>query len=236
MISANKILFRRVLFYMSIMMVLSTVMSAKAYAGVVLGNTRIIYPADSSEVTLGLKNTETSQTFLVQSVIEDARGEKQQNFVVTPPLFVLKPGSENKLRIFHKTLIPMAGDRETLFWMSIKAIPSASRQEDGNFVQFAVTNRIKLLYRPKGLKVPDDSVWKKISFSRRGNDVVMHNPTRYYMNIGSVKAGDNFAESLTLAPDETKAIFKNFTTGKSAEVIFINDFGGESEKVIVPVS
>lgn len=236
MISANKILFRRVLFYMSIMMVLSTVISAKAYAGVVLGNTRIIYPADSSEVTLGLKNTETSQTFLVQSVIEDARGEKQQTFVVTPPLFVLKPGSENKLRIFHKTLIPMASDRESLFWINIKAIPSASRQEDGNFVLFSVTNRIKLLYRPKGLTIPDEVIWKKITFSSLGDDLVMSNPTPYYMNISSLRAGSNFSENLTLAPQETIVVGKKLPLGTRAEVVFINDFGGESDKVTVPVT
>lgn len=217
-------------------MAISLLFAFKSYAGVVLGNTRLIYPADSKEVTLSLKNTETSQTFLVQSVIESAQGEKQQNFAVTPPLFVLKPGGENKLRVFLKNSAPMSADRETLFWMSIKAVPSASREEEGNFVQFAVTNRIKLLYRPNGLKMPDESVWKKITLTKRGNDLVMTNPTAYYMNISSLKAGSTVSENLTLAPHETQVLGKQQPAGTKAEVVFINDFGGESEKVIVQVT
>lgn len=235
MISDNKICFR-VELACFLILAFSVLMSDKTHAGVVLGNTRLIYPADQKEVTLPLKNTETSQTFLVQSVIENARGEKQENFLVTPPLFVLKPGGENKLRVFLKTLIPMAQDRETLFWMSIKAVPSASRHEEGNFVQFAVTNRIKLLYRPKGLAEPDDAVWKKITLSSRDGGLSISNPTPYYMNISSLRAGSVFSENLTLAPQESQVVGNRLPVGTKAEVVFINDFGGESEKVIVPVT
>lgn len=207
-----------------------------ARAGVVLGATRLIYPSDAKEMTLSLKNTERSQTFLVQSVIEDARSEKQPHFVVTPPLFVLKPEGENKLRIFLKNATPMSANKETLFWISVKAVPSISKQEEGNFVQFAVTNRIKLLYRPKGLASPDEAVWRKISFSRRGKELLVHNPTSYYMHIASVHAGQRLYERLTLAPDETQVLGSTSVAGNIAEVVFINDFGGESSKVTVPVN
>lgn len=235
MISDNKICFR-VALVCYLILAFFVLMSDKTHAGVVLGNTRLIYPADTKEVTLPLKNTETSQTFLVQSVIENARGEKQESFVVTPPLFVLKPGGQNKLRVFLKNLIPMAQDRETLFWMSIKAVPSASRHEEGNFVQFAVTNRIKLLYRPKELAEPDDTVWKKITLSSRDGGLLISNPTPYYMNISSLRAGSIFSENLTLAPQESQVVGNRLPVGTKAEVVFINDFGGETEKVIVPVT
>jgi fimbrial chaperone protein len=234
LIPVNNILYRCVLAGMFIM-TLTVLMSVKTYAGVVLGNTRLIYPANSKEVTLSLKNTETSQTFLVQSVIETVRGEKQHNFVVTPPLFVLKPGGENKLRVFLKTLATMPADKETLFWMSIQAVPHSIRQEQGNFVQFSVTNRIKLLYRPNGLALPDESVWQKITFSSRGDDLVMYNPTPYYMNISSLRVGSVFSENLTLSPDETQVVGKKPSSGTKAEVVFINDFGGDSGKITVPV-
>ncbi|MGE6178854.1 fimbrial biogenesis chaperone [Aeromonas salmonicida] len=214
---------------------LSMLMVSTAHAGVVLGATRVIYPAELKEVTLPLKNTETSQTFLVQSVIESATGDKQPNFVVTPPLFVLKAGGENKLRVFLKTVVPMPLDRETLFWMSIKAVPSALKQE-GNFVQFAITNRIKLLYRPKGLVMPDNDIWKKVEVSVREKEVVMANPTPYYMNIASVTLGPLVLENLTLAPFATQVVGKTTTAVKQADVVFINDFGGDSDKITVPVT
>lgn len=212
------------------------VTTSNAYAGVVLSQTRIIYPAESSEVTLGLKNTDVAQTFLVQSIIESANGKKQKNFSVNPPLFILKPRGENKIRVFYKSLTTLATDKETLFWVNIKAIPSSNQEEKGNFIHFAVTNRIKLLYRPKGLSVPGETVWQKIKFSRRGDKVVMYNPTPYYMNILSVKSGKVFKENLTLSPYESHAIETNSTEGSNAEVVFINDLGGESKTITVPLT
>jgi len=210
--------------------------SMHAAAGVVLGNTRLIYPSESREVMLPLKNTETSQTFLVQSVIENAEGGKQNNFVVTPPLFVLKPSGENKLRVLMKTSTLLPTDRETLFWMSVKAVPSAERNLEGNFVQFAITNRIKLIYRPKEIGIPDENIWEKITVSRRGENVVMHNPTPFYMNIAFARTGNIIKESITLAPQETQVLGSWNDAGKSAEVVFISDFGSESNKVAVPIN
>ncbi len=210
--------------------------SAEVQAGVVLGNTRVIYPSAAKEVTLALKNTEIAQAFLVKSTIENAEGEKQNNFVATPPLLILKPGGENKLRVFLKTSTPLAENRETLFWMSIMAVPSSERSEKGNFVQFAITNKIKLLYRPMVLGVPDEKTWEKINFRMQGDEVVVHNPTPYYMNIASFRTGNLNLESLTLAPGETQTIGLRSSAGRTAEVVFINDFGGESEKIMVPVT
>lgn len=211
-------------------------LSMQASAGVVLGNTRLIYPSDAKEIILSLKNTEKHQNFLVQSTIEGDNDKKQQNFFITPPLFVMKPNSENKIRVFLKTVAPMPLNRETLFWMSIKAVPSSERRKEGNFVQFAVTNKIKLFYRPKALGTPDDKTWRKITFSSRGNEVVVHNPTPFYMNIASINTGSLVIESLTLSPNDTMVVAKKSEIGSVAEVVFINDFGGESKKMIIPVT
>ena len=40
--------------------------------------------------------------------------------------------------------------QESLFWLNIKAIPSASKQT--NALQIAVKTRIKLIYRPESLR------------------------------------------------------------------------------------
>ena len=40
--------------------------------------------------------------------------------------------------------------QESLFWLNIKAIPSASKQM--NSLQIAVKTRIKLIYRPEALR------------------------------------------------------------------------------------
>ncbi|WP_219558676.1 fimbria/pilus periplasmic chaperone, partial [Klebsiella michiganensis] len=46
-------------------------------------------------------------------------------------------------------------DRETLFWMNVKAIPSMDKSKlSDNTLQLAIISRIKLYYRPAKLALP----------------------------------------------------------------------------------
>lgn len=65
---------------------------------------------------------------------------------MTPPLFVSEAKSENTLRIIYAGA-PLPKDRESLFWMNVKAIPSVNKNslEGKNVLQLAILSRIKLL-------------------------------------------------------------------------------------------
>ncbi|EOI1371840.1 fimbria/pilus periplasmic chaperone, partial [Serratia marcescens] len=56
-----------------------------AEAGVALGATRVIYPAEQKQVTLGVSNNNDKDTFLIQSWVENDDGQKEGRFVITPP-------------------------------------------------------------------------------------------------------------------------------------------------------
>jgi fimbrial chaperone protein len=46
-------------------------------------------------------------------------------------------------------------DRESLFWMNVKAIPSMDKSKlSDNTLQLAIISRIKLYYRPAKLALP----------------------------------------------------------------------------------
>ncbi|MEX3099163.1 fimbria/pilus periplasmic chaperone, partial [Serratia ureilytica] len=60
----------------------------RAEAGVALGATRVIYPAEQKQVTLGVSNNNDKDTFLIQSWVENDDGQKEGRFVITPPLFL----------------------------------------------------------------------------------------------------------------------------------------------------
>ncbi len=47
---------------------------------------------------------------------------KRSQFVITPPLFSMQ-GKKNTLRIINATNHQLPGDRESLFWVNVKAIP-----------------------------------------------------------------------------------------------------------------
>ena len=93
--------------------------SAHAAGGIALGATRIIYPADAKQTAVWIRNSHTNERFLVNSWIENSSGVKEKSFIITPPLFVSEPKSENTLRIIY-TGPPLAADRESLFWMNVK--------------------------------------------------------------------------------------------------------------------
>lgn len=123
--------------------------SAHAAGGIALGATRIIYPADAQQTAVWIRNSHTNERFLVNSWIENSSGVKEKSFIITPPLFVSEPKSENTLRIIY-TGPPLAADRESLFWMNVKTIPSVDKNalNGRNVLQLAILSRMKLFLRP----------------------------------------------------------------------------------------
>lgn len=63
-------------------------------------------------------------------------------------MYRLDSGQKNIERIVATGSLPQT--KESLFWINIKAIPSASKQM--NSLQIAVKTRIKLIYRPVTLR------------------------------------------------------------------------------------
>jgi hypothetical protein len=57
---------------------------------VALGATRVIYPAGQKQVQLAVTNNDDNSTYLIQSWVENADGQKDGRFVITPPLFAMQ--------------------------------------------------------------------------------------------------------------------------------------------------
>ena len=95
--------------------------STVANAAVALGATRVIYPANQKQVLLPVTNNDPASVYLIQSWIENAGDQKDTQFVITPPLFSMQGKKENTLRIINATNHQLPGDRESLFWVNVKA-------------------------------------------------------------------------------------------------------------------
>ena len=74
--------------------------SAHAAGGIALGATRIIYPVDAKQTAVWIRNSHTNERFLVNSWIENSSGVKEKSFIITPPLFVSEPKSENNFAYY----------------------------------------------------------------------------------------------------------------------------------------
>lgn len=197
-----------------------------AEAGVALGATRVIYPAGQKQVQLAVTNNDDNSTYLIQSWVENAGGVKDGRFVVTPPLFAMQGKKENTLRILDATNNQLPQDRESLFWMNVKAIPSMDKSKlSENTLQLAIISRIKLYYRPAGLVLPPDQAAEKLTFHRSAGSLTLINPTPYYLTVTELNAGTRVLENALVPPLGEARVKLPADAGSEITYKTINDYG-----------
>ncbi|HDS9458798.1 TPA: fimbria/pilus periplasmic chaperone [Enterobacter asburiae] len=203
----------------------ATVCSTAAYAGGVgLGATRMVYSSATNQSMLQVRNTHPDATFLIQSWMENEKGQKTNDFVITPPLYVMKPASESAVKImFNGKALPE--DRETLYWMTVKAIPQQSKSGSGNSLQFASANRIKVFYRPESLGQGAGEAWKSLSGVYRAGKVTLTNPTPYYLTTINVKIDGMPVQPVMVPPKSSVALAETFSHANTMSYQTINDYG-----------
>ncbi|MCP8467032.1 fimbria/pilus periplasmic chaperone [Pseudomonas sp. ZM23] len=193
--------------------------------GVSLGATRVIYPAGNKQVSLNIANSGDKERYLVNSWISNgATDEKEKNFIVTPPLFVSEPKSENNLRLMYIGA-PLPTDRESLFWVNVKAIPSVDKDkiQGKNVLQLAILSRIKLFVRPKTLSMQPEEAPSQLKFSLAGKMLTIENPTPYYITLVKMKLGDKALDSTMVAPMSKASVAADAQGSLTFQTV--NDYG-----------
>ncbi|HDT6544485.1 TPA: fimbria/pilus periplasmic chaperone [Kluyvera ascorbata] len=214
----------------------STLFTATAYAGGVgLGATRVVYSGAASQSTLQVRNTHTASTFLIQSWVENAAGERSNDFIITPPLYVLKPSTESVVKImFTGKALPQ--DRETLYWITVKAIPQQNKSSAANSLQFASANRIKIFYRPEGISHDASHAWKKLGGNVRDGKVTLTNPTPYYLTTINLKIDGKPVAPVMVPPRANLTLEGSFASARTLSYQIINDFGAWTSPTDVPLA
>jgi fimbrial chaperone protein len=174
-------------------------------SGITLNQFRIIYPASAEKgITWSLTNN-TNRPYLMQSWVrpmdvatglplaedDTKRAKTAIPLLVTPPLERVEAGQSLTLRI-RLTERTLPQDRESVFYLSVKGIPSVpdKNTQVGGQMVVAVVNNMKLFYRPEGL--PEGGVVtasSQLRFSQRGDLLVVDNPTPFYINFSRVTVG-----------------------------------------------
>ena len=209
-----------------LLMITTAGFAARAEAGVALGATRVIYPAGQKQVQLAVTNNDDNSTYLIQSWVENADGQKDGRFVITPPLFAMQGKKENTLRIIDATNDKLPQDRESLFWMNVKAIPSMDKSKlSDNTLQLAIISRIKLYYRPGKLALSPDQAAEKLTFRRSANTLTLINPTPYYLTVTELNAGTRVLENAVVPPMGEASVKIPSDAGRDITYRTINDYG-----------
>ncbi|MBJ3817073.1 fimbria/pilus periplasmic chaperone [Shimwellia pseudoproteus] len=197
--------------------------------GIALGATRVVYPAEAKQVSLAITNSDKNLRFLIQSWVEKTDGVKSDDFVLTPPLFVSKPAGENTLRIIYAGK-PLPKDRESIYWINVKAIPAIDRNaiQGKNVLQLAVLSRIKLFVRPPGLTPSPAEAPAKLTFSKGNGQLIINNPTPYYITLVSFNIGQKGLPNTMVPPMGRAEVAIPGGSGTAITYQTINDYGANT--------
>ena len=178
----------------SCVVVLALACLGLAHAGVVLGNTRVVFPGDARDVTVRLDNR-NAHPVLVQAWIERADGDDRAvPLAPLPPLFRMEPGRGQALRI-HRLPGALPRDRETLFWLNVLDMPpEPSGATASPHMKIALRTQVKLFHRPAGLagsaaSAPRALRWRLVRMGA-ADAVEVDNPTPYHVTIARLVLGD----------------------------------------------
>ncbi|MGC5700109.1 fimbria/pilus periplasmic chaperone [Pseudomonas sp. NFXW11] len=226
--------------------------SLPASAEIVIHGTRMVYPANAREVTMKINNPGNSPV-LIQSWIDDGDLNKTPEeikvpFQLAPTLSRLDSGSSAMVRVVYLQE-PLPSDRESLYWLNLLEVP-AQRAEDSNRLAFTFRHRLKLFFRPQGLKVDPHSAAQNLSwkFEAAGRldgatsgplvpVLRVSNPTPYYLSFSKIEVQrQGRVQALALgtgmvAPFAQSAFAWPQGTAPGAKEISVrfetvNDFGG----------
>ena len=228
------------------LMLSSVLLSATSQAGVMLGGTRIVFDGNKRDASISVGNT-TAQPYAVQTWINTEADDNSTAtpFVATPPLFRLDPRNEQMVRI-QKVPGALPEDRESVFYFNAQEIPVAGKAGE-NTLKIAMRTRIKLFYRPVGLKGNPLDALPQLRWSlaqEQGKSVlVVNNPSAFHVSFIGVKV---IAGAQTVEVEEPKMVAPMSSqryalpgfNGRTGDVMFsaINDYGGYSEPAKVSLN
>ncbi|MBW4202734.1 fimbrial chaperone [Enterobacter cloacae subsp. cloacae] len=218
-----------------------SVFALNASADIVISGTRIIYPESAKDVTVSMDNRGT-RPLLVQTWLDDGRDstnpqELKLPFIVTPPVSRVEPQKGQTVRItwLGQTL---PKDKESLFWFNVLEVPPKAKESDNqSMLQLAFRTRIKLFFRPTGLKGEPTEAAKNLKWSqtRQGQKVVLSakNDSPYYVSLASaslISGGKRYEiETHYIEPFSSQTMnVKNAPLTGNSKIIWqaINDYGG----------
>lgn len=221
--------------------VLSSLFSTTANAGITLAKTRVVYPSNEAYVNVQMSN-QMDKPALAQVWTDNGDPKvipaaKDNPFLVTPPVSRVNAQANQIFRVMLKPNMNLAQDRESLYWLNVLDVPPLSKADaDKNILQFSVRSRLKLFYRPANLSITQKDAFQAVTFTQQlaQKSIEITNPSPYYitfnrLNFKPVTGKDIlYAADVMVAPFASKSInMKTFDVPlRQVSYEVINDLGG----------
>lgn len=224
-----------------------------AEAAVIVHGTRQIFPGEQREITVRVENVGSNASLVQAWTDAGDKSAKPEDivtpFILRPPVFRLDGKKSQNLRILlADTALPQ--DQESIYYLNVLDIPPTPQDGEistGNYLQFSLRTRIKLIYRPKGLndvaRAPQKLQWQLVE-DGKGWALQATNPTPYYVHFGTLGLRVGGVTHLSpdapmIAPMSTQRYplqdLRSSPKGGNVQFQYINDQGGTAAQS-VPLS
>lgn len=237
---------KRFTFYTFFLFFLWSLMFASpAFSSVVLVGTRIIYPGAVTDKSLQFTSQDEHPNLVQIWVDKDNPQSKPETadapFVATPQIFRINPNAGQLVRLVY-TGADLPADRESVFYLNFMQIPALkASQQTSNMLLLAVTSRVKVFYRPVGLKGSPDSLATDLKFKLQGSGstsaVQVENVTGFHAVIreASLISGGQttpLVADLMLSPKSTTswavpAATSSAHSPRRLRLTLVNDLGAD---------
>lgn len=134
--------------------------------------------------------------------VESLPSYSETVFIATPPLFVLKPDKNTKIRI-NRVGGSLPTDRESLFILNVAALPTLENSHSvktDNQLQIAVRNRMKIFYRVSNLSEDPNMSYQKLRWARKNEIVTVYNPGPRYVTLYNLHVDGKVIDGGMVAP------------------------------------
>jgi chaperone protein EcpD len=208
---------------------LAALIACQAQASIVMNNTRVIYNARDREVTVPISNR-SSKPVLVQSWIDNGDTQAdpstvQTPFIILPPVTRVDGNSAKTLRLRAVDIAALPSDRESVFWLNVLDVPAKLPGNNLSRLQVALQSRVKLFYRPPGLRGSPRTAVSALIWHSKAGSVSVSNPGARYVSLLSVATKTESLPVDMIAPGESKEIPLTIKSGMSFQVSWIDDNG-----------
>ena len=177
----------------------------QARADMIVERTRVIYPEGRRDVQINLSNTSTSSTAFVQLWLDDGTDSQDIEsmavpFLLSPPTARVSANGRQTVRMAF-TGEPQKADQESLFYFNMLELPPRyTGPEDESRLTFARRTRIKVFFRPKGLKGDLSQAMKQLHCAPISTAdawaLECYNPSPFHLSFFSFDLGNSTTKSL----------------------------------------
>ncbi|QQX79913.1 molecular chaperone [Shewanella sp. KX20019] len=186
--------------YLILMIGMLILSLCRANAGVVLNQqNRLIYDRDSIRQQFTVTNHNNyeviTKLWVSKSDFSNSPDLTSVNFIVSPPIIILKAKQTKSLHIISINNEQFPTDRESLFWINIEEQKKITKNlsKNKNAMLLSMQTMYKVLVRPSHIVKPSITAFKKQKFklNHKGSYLTITNPTPYVITYNKISPYKN---------------------------------------------